>query len=63
MEQNQIQQPQVIQIPTSVLGAKFRNKKEIYFFLTVENWAYLPEVKYLSWDFLKDLFSRDKLVS
>jgi hypothetical protein len=50
-------------ISASEFGAKFRSKKEVYVFLTVENNAYLPPHHVITLYFMRDILSENKKVS
>ena len=41
-------------------SAKFKSKREIYSFLTVQCRAYLPKQEHVTMYFLRDLFSGEK---
>ena len=51
----QANQPQKQQVTSAAFGAKFRSKREIYVFLTVDVQAYLCNCDNLTIYFLKDL--------
>ena len=51
----QVRQPKKEHITASAFGAKFRSKREIYVFLTVDVKAYLCNCDNLTIYFLKDL--------
>ena len=57
-EDMEVQQPN--KITTQQFSAKFRSKKEVYYFLTYECNAYLPSYKTISIYFLKDLIRGKK---
>ena len=56
-----MQQPAVAQnITAKAFSAKFRTKRECYFFLTLDCKAYLPHESTVTIYFLKDLISGDR---
>ena len=47
-------------VTAAAFGAKFRSKREIYQFLTIDVKAYLPECDHVTIYFLKDMMTGKK---